>query len=356
MEQNNNNTQRKKWKQLSERDRYKIEIYLEQGLKASEIAKLIGCSKRTIERERRLGETEQQVYATVNIKERGDVQIKKKYLADVAQRKHEELAQNKGRNFKIGSDYELVKYIEQKIGKEHWSPEAVLGYIKQNKIEFEEEICVKTLYNYIDKDFFLGISNKNLLRKKNKRKRKYNRIRTVALKNRNGKSIEERPEKVNMREEFGHWEIDLVVGKQGTKPAILTLVERQTRKSMYILVKNKTQAEVIKAVRKASKRVNGDFRKVIKSITADNGTEFLDGEGIKKASKCNEIYYAHPYCSWERGSNENGNSILRRFIPKGTDIGKITKEELQRIEDWVNNYPRKIFGFKSANDMYINVA
>jgi len=90
---------------------------------------------------------------------------------------------------------------------------------------------------------------------------------------------------------------------------------------------------------------------VFKSITADNGSEFLDSEAIKKAAKCDEVYYAHPYSSWERGSNENGNRILRRFIPKGTDIGKLTHSELQRIEDWVNNYPRKILGYKSANQI-----
>ena len=156
---------------------------------------------------------------------------------------------------------------------------------------------------------------------------------------------------VNDRTEQGHWEIDLVVGKQGTKPAILTLVERKMRKSLYVLVKNKTQKEVIAAINRVRRRVGGNFDDVFKTITADNGSEFLDSEAIKKAAKCDEVYYAHPYSSWERGSNENGNRILRRFIPKGTDIGKITATKLQKIEDWVNNYPRKLFGYKTANEM-----
>ena len=116
-------------------------------------------------------------------------------------------------------------------------------------------------------------------------------------------------------------------------------------------MKNKTQKEVIKAIKKLRRRVGGNFDEVFKTITADNGSEFLDSEAIKKAAKCDEVYYAHPYSSWERGSNENGNRILRRFIPKGTDIGKITATQLQKIEDWVNNYPRKIFGYKTANEM-----
>jgi IS30 family transposase len=85
---------------------------------------------------------------------------------------------------------------------------------------------------------------------------------------------------------------------------ILTLVERKARKSIYVLAKNKSQAEVISAVKRAQKRMEGDFSEVFKSITADNGSEFLNSEGIKEAAKCGEMYYAHPYSSWERGSNE----------------------------------------------------
>ena len=132
-----------------------------------------------------------------------------------------------------------------------------------------------------------------------------------------------------------------MVGRQRSKPVILTLVERQTRKSIYVLVKNKTQKEVLQAVRRAHRRVKGDFTQVFKSITADNGSEFLDSKGLQKAAKCDEVYYAHPFSSWERGSNENGKRILRRFLPKGTDFSTLKPRDLKRIEDWVNNYPRK---------------
>jgi IS30 family transposase len=119
---------------------------------------------------------------------------------------------------------------------------------------------------------------------------------------------------------------------------------------LYVLVKNKTQQEVIAAVRKVQRRVGDAFEAVFKSTTADNGSEFLDSEAIKKAAKCGEVYYTHPYSSWERGRNENGSRILRRFVPKGADIGTLTATELQRMEDWVNNYPRKILRDKSANE------
>jgi IS30 family transposase len=105
-------------------------------------------------------------------------------------------------------------------------------------------------------------------------------------------------------------------------------------------------------LRRLNKRVGGDFSQVFKSITADNGTEFLDFTKMKEAANCDEIYYAHPYSSWERGSNENGNRILRRFIPKGTNLNSVTEEELQRYEDWVNNYPRRILNYKTANEVF----
>jgi IS30 family transposase len=273
------------------------------------------------------------------------------YLADVGQRKHDQNAANKGRGLKIGHDHRLARYIEEKIKIARWLPDAVIGHIKAEGLRFETSICTKTLYNYIDKEIFAGISNKDLWVKKNGMRRGYKPIRTVALNNKSGKSIVERPKEAEERTEQGHWEIDLVVGKQGTKPAILTLVERKTRKSLYILVKNKTQNEVIAALKRIRRRASGDFTDVFKTITADNGSEFLNSNAIKKATQCEEVYYAHPYSSWERGSNENSNRILRRFVPKGTNIGKLTASDIQRIENWVNNYPRKILGYQSANQI-----
>lgn len=122
------------------------------------------------------------------------------------QKKDKNASMNKGRNLKIGSDHELVKFIEEKIGKDHWSPESVIGYIEAKELGFKTSIYVKTLYNYIDKGLFLGISNKELLYKKKKRKRRQHKVRSVSFNNRNGKSIEDRPIEAENREEFGHWE------------------------------------------------------------------------------------------------------------------------------------------------------
>jgi IS30 family transposase len=119
-----------------------------------------------------------------------------------------------------------------------------------------------------------------------------------------------------------------------------------------VSIKNKTQEEVIKALKRLAKRVGGDFGEVFRTITADNGSGFLDSERMKAAAKCGEVYYAHPYSSWERGPNENGSRMPRRFPPKGTDWNTRTAERLQEIEDGVNHYPRRILAYQSANQAY----
>ena len=337
----NNTIGKRTWKQINEKERYKIEALKEQGLSPKAIAKAVNRDKRTIERELERG--------TV-LQLNSDLTEKWVYRADAGQRVCGRNGSNKGRSLKIGNDHKLAKHIKNKIKNEKWSPDAIIGRIKEEGLQFKTSICTKTLYNYIDQGLFNEISNKDLWEKKKGKKRKYRKV-WVALNNKNGKSISERSEEGNTRAEKGHWEIDLVVGKQGTKPAILTLVERKTRKSLYVLIRNKTQKEVIEAVKRAKKRVGGNFDNVFRSITADNGSEFLDSESIKKAAECGEMYYAHPYSSWERGSNENGNRILRRFVPKGSDLNTLSESELQKYENWVNNYPRKILGYKTANEM-----
>jgi IS30 family transposase len=211
---------------------------------------------------------------------------------------------------------------------------------------FKNLICTKTVYNYLDNgDIFTKISNKDLLFKKNDKKRKYRNTGKVALNNTKGTSIEERPKEIEKREEIGHWEIDLVIGQKGRKKAILTIVERKSRKLLCTFIKNKTQKEVIRAISRLARRVKGCFDQVFKTITSDNGVDFLDCSGIKKASRCVEVYYAHPYSSWERVSNENANRMLRRFIPKGTSSDKISEKKLKEYEDWINNYPSRILIF-----------
>jgi IS30 family transposase len=349
MEQNNNNSKGNKWQQLTEKDRYKIEVLVAQGLNPEQIGLSLTPirSRRTIERELAKGMT---------LQRNSDLTEKSIYLADAAQRITEERAANKGRGLKIGHDHKLAKHIEQKIGDEGWSPDAVIGEIKAQGLEFETTICTKTVYNMIDRGDFLNITNKDLPIKKDGKKRKYNKVRKVALNNTKGRSIEERPIEIEAREEQGHWEMDCVVGKQGTTAALLVLTERTSRKELIFKLQSKSQENVINIINELENEYQGDFRNIFKSITMDNGSEFLDMKSLEKSclntdSDRTVCYYAHPFSSWERGSNENANKIIRRFIPKGTDIAQYSEEDIKRIENWMNNYPRKILGYKTANQV-----
>ena len=203
---------------------------------------------------------------------------------------------------------------------------------------------------------FLNLTNKDLPVKKEGKKRDYKKIK-IPHKNLKGTSIEERPPEIDDRDKYGHWEMDCVVGKrEGGGAVLLVLSERSRREEIIIKMAGKTQESVVKALDSLEIKYGKRFKEKFKTITMDNGTEFLDYKGIERSIRNNgekrvTTYYAHPYSSWERGTNENINKLIRRFIPKGTDIGKISKARIKYIENWINSYPRKIFGYKSANCM-----
>jgi len=345
MGQKDDSTKRGKWKQLREKERYQIEILLQSGLNSREIGKQLGRDRRTIEREIACGSV---------IQRDKQWRDRLRYCADVGQRIHDERAANKGRPLKIGHDHRLAEHIEKKIGEEKYAPDGVIGEIRAKGLKFEVDICTKTLYNYIDKEIFLNISNKDLPVKKNGKKRKYRNVRKVALNNIKGRSIEERPENVETRAERGHWEMDCVVGKG--KACLLVMTERKSRKELIFKLKAKKQEHVKDVLDRLERSHKGQFREIFKSITMDNGSEFLGYEALESScirlgEKRTTCYYAHPYSSWERGSNEVANKLIRRFVPKGTNIGSLTKTDIGRIEHWMNNYPRRMFGYKTANDV-----
>lgn len=336
----------KKNKHLTERERYTIEILLKEGKRASEISQKLGRHIRTIEREIKKGVVELLNY---------DLTYKKEYCADRAQAIYMQNSRNKGPDLKIGNDHKLAKYIEDRILNDKYSPDAVIGEIKAKGLDFKKSICTRTLYNYIDKGVFAKLSNKDLPIKKDE-KRPYRKVR-IAHKNLKGTNIEERPKDIEERKEYGHWEMDCVVGKQGgSGVALLVLTERKTRQEIMIKLSRKTQEEVEKAIDKLEKKHGKWFKHKFKTITMDNGSEFLDFKALESSKIYpgelrTKTYYAHPYSSWERGTNENNNRLIRRFIPKGMDIKNIKVSEIKRIEKWMNNYPRKIFNYKSANEV-----
>jgi len=347
MSQEDHTTKSLSFKHITERERYTIELLLKKKVSVIEISVLLGKHRRTVEREIIRGTVRMlnTHYEYVNV-----------YCADAGQRVYLSNSSNKGPSLKIGHDHKLAEHIEKKIIKDSYSPDAVIGEIRAKELNFDTSICTKTLYNYIDKNVFANLTNKDLPVKRNGKKRGYSPTR-VAYNNLKGTSIELRPPEVETREEYGHWEMDLVLGGVGKgKNALLVLTERKSRQQIILKIHDKSQRSVQQAIDKLDRKMGPRFKKTFKTITVDNGSEFLDSERLEcsiknPTQKRFKLYYAHPYCAWERGSNENANKLIRRFIPKGASITKLKTKDIQRIENWMNNYPRKILGYRCANDL-----
>lgn len=260
----------------------------------------------------------------------------------------------KGAPLKIGSDHEYAQYIEYKIRVEKYSPRAVLGEIKRQGVEFSTTISAPTLYRYIEQGVFLTITNDNLPVKRNKSTRKYKKVRAARASK--GESIEKRPAEIAERTTFGHWEMDCVEGKKGTKKTMLVLTERYTRYEIIRIMKDHTAASVVKALNGIERAYGADFYKIFQSITIDNGSEFSDYEGLEQSCRRvgtrTKVYYCHPYSSYERGSNENQNKMIRRHYPKGVSFERVTPADTRRLEKWINNYPRGIFDYFTSADLY----
>ena len=346
MSQLNFSTQTRKGKHITYEERIKLEALYKAGLTSVCIAEQIGGrSERTVRREIAKGMVE-----LLN----SDLTTRMEYSAEVGQLEHDRRGTAKGPALKIGKDHKLVEYLENAIGEYGESPYAAIQNIKNKGLQFDTSICFKTLYNYLDNNLFLNISNKDLPVKKDGKKRNYRKIRQ-AYNNTKGTSISERPEAVDARDEIGHWEMDTVVGKQGTKTVLMVLSERVTRKELIFKIPSKSQVAVVKTLDKLERKMGKLFTETFKTITCDNGCENLDFEGIENSvrnkRKRTKVYYAHPYSSWERGTNENTNKMIRRFVPKGIDISIFSYKQIKQIQHWINNYPRKILGGLSANMM-----
>jgi IS30 family transposase len=231
--------------------------------------------------------------------------------------------------------------------QDRWSPDAVCGYAELHGLFDDAIVCTKTLYNYIDLGL-IAVKNIDLpmkvrLNTKKKRSRQNKRVL--------GRSIEERPAEVEQREEFGHWEIDTVIGKKSQDEALMTLTERKTRKEFILRVEVKDSEAVSVSIGDLRKRYGSLFSHVFKTITADNGSKFAD-LGLSVEDEETEIYFTHPYTSCERGTNERHIGLIRRFIPKGKAISSVSDKTISYAENWCNQLPRKILGYRTPEECF----
>ena len=282
---------------------------LKAGHKPEEIGRLLGGrSKRTIQREIALGKVK-----LLN----SDLTYRIEYSADAAQKKRDYNNTAKGPRLKLGANIELIRFIEEMIIKHKFSPSAALA--EARKKGYDVNFCEKTLYNYIDEGIFMNLTNDDLPVKKLGKKRMYRHVR--AANNQKGKSIEERPAEAESKEVFGHWELDTVVGKQGTKSALLVMTERSRGIELVRKIESKSQECVVAELDKLERNLGSkNFREIFKTITCDNGCENLNFEEMERSVLTNiprtHVYYAHPYSAWERGANECANKLIRRASEK----------------------------------------
>lgn len=339
---------KRSYKTFTKSTRDKLEALYNAGIPVKQIAYELGYTHQAIYHELKRG-----YYMHLNY----DWTETKKYSADKAQLSATINATAKGAPIKLGNDKAFANYVEDMVLK-GYSPGAILLDIKEKGLKFKTKVCRVTLYSYIDKGIFLKISNKNLLRKKSLNSRKHVRKNSKKLPNIDH-SIEKRSSEINSRTTFGHWEGDSVIGTNKKGETFLTFTERLTRMEIILKSPDKTAASTVRLVNRLERKLGSStFRKIFQSITFDNGTEFSDTVGIEYSpytrKKRTTVFYCHAYCSSERGSNENQNGFIRRFVPKGTPISKISDSYIKYIQDFINNYPRGIFNGENSAKRFKN--
>ena len=336
MDNTNCNTEHKKYQHITSEERHEIEVRFKDKWSIYKIAKHLGRPYNTIKNEI----------------DRGTVYLYNgkvaRYNADKGKAVYLEHRQNSRRNYRALESVDFLKFVEKQFFDEKWSLDACVGHAKANK-EFPDEqmVCTKTLYNYVD----LGLLNiKNIdLPEKLRRSPKKKRVR--ENKRKLGNSIEQRPDEIDTREEFGHWEIDSVIGRKNEgEPQVMTIVERKLREAIWIKIRDHSAEAIDEALAAVIDQFGDRYTEVFKSITGDNGSEFANLSQIEE--KGISVYFTHPYSSYEKGTNECHNRMLRRFIPKGKSINNYSADDLLYFADKINNLPRKILGYHTPEELF----
>lgn len=346
MTQFNVNTPAVKDKHLTTDERAKIQVLKQAGYSHRQIAKQLGRAPQTINNEIHRGSVTQVSKQKQNGKTYRYTHAM--YFPDVGQRQYDANRLHCGRVPKWVTQPAFMEWADQQMLEAGWSPDAVIGYLRFHFPYAKASLpCTTTLYHWIN----IGImrtKNIDLLEQVSRRPRKSCR-HGKENKRRFGPSIEDRPTHIEDRAEFGHWEIDTVLGVKGEDDAVLlTLVERKTRFECIIKVERKDAASISNAVQSLAERTGTDMHAMFKTITSDNGAEFSTLE--RDLKETTQVYFTHPYASYERGTSENQHKLVRRFIPKSQPISEVSKQDALRVQKWMNTYPRKQLNYRTPQD------
>lgn len=338
MDYPNHITNHEKGKHLSYEDYIIIELRLKDGWSANAIArKELHCSPNTVR----------------NIIKKGMTPLYNgkvlRFKAKTAWKAYQENRSHCCRHFDALEKRPFLRYVEKHFKEDGWSLDACAGRALQDGTFARDEIiCTKSLYNYVD----LGLISVKNIDLPQKLHRKTKKAKCRQHKKVLGRSIEERPSEVNNREEFGHWETDLVIGsKSGEDNVLLTLIERKTRELKEFRLPDKSAESVIAVFQSIRDSLGDRFSDVFKTITTDNGSEFARLSELEKGSHT-KVYFAHPYSSWEKGGIENHNGLIRRFLRKGKRMDSYCAEDILAVELWANGLPRKILGYRTPDEAF----
>src|SRR3989344_2162438 len=299
-------------------EREEISRGLAQSISLKEIATVLGRQPSTIGREiDRVGSS-------------------RDYRAELAQEKFKERSKIPKKPKKLDTNPDLKNFVFKHV-RLCWSP---------------EQIAHESIYTYIYVLPRGGLKKELIacLRQRRKARGKTKNIYQKSEKITDMLSIDERPKEVEDRIVPGHWEGDLIIGKN-QKTALGTLVERTTRFTMLVPLKARDSWEVYKSFAKMVKKIP---QELARSLTYDRGTEMRQHKLFTRDTNV-KVYFAHPYSPWERGTNENTNGLIRQFFPKKTDFSKVTLKEIKRAQDLLNGRPRKVLGWKKPNEVFQNL-
>lgn len=315
---------------LTADDRAKLEAWLAADFSNGEIARRLACHVSTVGRE------------LVRNGEPRSVWYQAKLAEKLSQSRRREA--NHQVHSKLLPNSELAIHVEKKL-RDHWSPEQISGRLKLDQAR--KTVSHERIYVWLYKERRDLIPLLRHSKKRRYRRRNGTKLREKRREEAKKRRIDTRPESIEARRELGHWEGDTIVGKEKTE-RILTHVERKSRFTCADKIRRSTAI----AIREASvKRFIQFPQKKRRTITYDNGTEFSEHQQTERDAKTT-IYFAYPYHSWERGTNENTNGLLREFFPKGSAFKHVTQRDLDRAVRFLNTRPRKCLGYLTPSEVF----